>query len=178
MSGWGPLRGLSRGMRLFVLVDVLLVVLLVVVLAVTLPGRGTPDTGGGSTPVATAPTPTADADEAAADPVAFELPSGNIACEMSVEGVVCTIRSFTYATPMVPGCEAETGHVMALDAEGAGFRCEDDGIPQVDADTQLAYGARETVGDYTCASGEDGVTCTDAAGVGFRLARAQWMPLP
>ena len=175
MSAWGPLRGLSRGMRLFVLVDVLLVVLLVVVLAVTLPGRGDPDGGGEQTPVATT---TATATAPAPDPVAFTLPSGNIACEMSVDGVVCTIRSFTYAAPTVPGCDAETGHVLALDADGAGFRCEDDGVPQIDADTELTYGARETVGDYTCASGTDGVTCTDAAGAGFRLARAQWTPVP
>ena len=175
----GPLRGLSRGMQVFLLVDVLLVVLLVV-LVIVLPGR---DGGGGggqeTTATGAAPSATADAvDDEPVDAVAFELPSGNIACEMSVEGVVCTIGSFTYAAPQVAGCEAPTGHVLQLDAEGVGFRCEQDGVPQIEAGTELTYGASETVGDYTCASGTDGVTCTDAAGVGFRLARAQWNALP
>ncbi|MBO0900834.1 hypothetical protein J1G42_11740 [Cellulomonas sp. zg-ZUI222] len=177
----GPLRGLSRGMQVFLLVDVLLVLLLVVLL-ITLPRGG--DAPG---PAAATPTPTAVADAAAGDDdepgssesVAFDLPSGNIACEMSPEGVVCTIRSFTYAAPRVTGCESPTGHVVRLDAEGFRFVCEDDGVPQLPPDrAELAYGAQETQGGYTCASGKDGVTCTDAAGIGFRLARAQWTALP
>ncbi|UZN04731.1 hypothetical protein [Cellulomonas sp. S1-8] len=178
MSGSGPLRGLSRGMQVFLLVDVLLVVLLVVLVA-TLPERGRADDDAGASSTASAPAATATAtDEASTEPVAFSLPSGNIACEMSVEGVLCTIGSFTYAAPQVTGCEAETGHVVHLDAEGFRFRCEDDGIPELPPGAELTYGARETVGDYTCASGTDGVTCLDAAGVGFRLARAQWTALP
>jgi len=178
-----PLRGLSRGMQAFVLVDVLLVVLLVVVLAATLPGGGgSADTAAATTTTST-PTATSDAgdgeEDESGETVAFTLPSGNIACEMGVEGVLCSIRSFTYAPPQVTGCEAETGHVVRLDAEGFGFVCEDDDAPRVTADgPELTYGLRESVGDYTCASGTDGVTCTDAGGIGFRLARAQWSALP
>lgn len=177
MNGPGLLRGLSRGMQVFVLVDVLLVLLLVV-LVVTLPRGGAP-TGTSTASSAPTPTPTSDAgDPPAVDPVAFVLPSGNIACEMGVEGVICTIGRFTYAPPRVAGCDAATGHVVGLDAEGFGFRCEDDGVPQLQADDELSYGASESVGDYTCASGTDGVTCTDATGVGFRLASGQWVALP
>ena len=182
MNRLGVLRGLSRGMQVFVLVDVLLVLLLLV-LVVTLPRSGGVD---GARAAAASPTasgePTSDAgdgqEEQAADPVAFASPTGNIACEMSVEGVLCTIGSFTYAPPRVTGCDAPTGHVVGLDAEGFGFRCEDDGVPQVTATSELPYGSTATVGDYTCASGTDGITCTGATGVGFRLARAQWNALP
>lgn len=175
-AGW---RGLSRGMQAFLLVDALLVVLLVVVLAVTLPGRGGGGGAAASADGTASSSPSADAAPTApAATVAFGMPSGNIACEMSAEGVLCTIGSFTYAQPQVTGCEAATGHVVRLDADGFRFVCEDDGVPPVTPTQELAYGASEQVGGWTCASGTDGVTCTDAAGVGFRLARAQWVTLP
>lgn len=181
MNGAGPLQGLSRGMQAFLLVDVLLVALLVV-LVIALPGRGGAGARAAATATASTPSeaPDADGDETPSiDPVSFALPSGNIACEMSVEGVVCTIGDFTYAAPQVTGCDSPTGHVVRLDAEGFGFACEDGDVPRPAVDGgELAYGERETVGDYTCASGTDGVTCTDAAGVGFRLPRAAWTALP
>lgn len=180
MNGPGLLRGLSRGMQIFVLVDVLLVALLVVLVATLPRGGGEPPGARGTTAAAT-PVPTSDpgdGDLEAADPVAFVLPSGNIACEMGVEGVICTIGRFTYAPPQVAGCDAATGHVVGLDAEGFGFRCEEDGVPELPAGEELPYGARRTVGDYTCGSGTDGVTCTDRTGVGFRLASGQWTALP
>lgn len=182
MNRLGLLRGLSRGMQAFVLLDVLLVLVLVV-LVVTLPRSGGVD---GAQAVASTPAagaqPTADPgdgeEDADGDTVAFTSPTGNIACEMSAAGVLCTIGSFTYAPPQVTGCEGETGHVVGLDAEGFGFRCEDDGVPQVERGSALPYGSTASAGGYRCASGTDGVTCTDAAGVGFRLARAQWNALP
>ncbi|ADG74271.1 conserved hypothetical protein [Cellulomonas flavigena DSM 20109] len=182
MNRLGVLRGLSRGMQVFVLVDVLLVLALVV-LVVTLPRGGGVD---GARAAESSPTASAEAtsdagdgqEDVAVDPVAFASPTGNIACEMSIEGVLCTIGSFTYAPPRVTGCEGQTGHVIGLDAEGFAFRCEDDGVPQVTPTSELPYGSTASVGDYTCASGTDGITCTDATGVGFRLARAQWNALP
>ncbi|GIG38342.1 hypothetical protein [Cellulomonas phragmiteti] len=165
-------------MQVFVLVDVLLLVILVVLVA-QLPSRMRADAGPVSTPAPSAPAATATAGGGdGTDPVAFSLPSGNITCEMSAEGVLCTIGSFTYAAPQVTGCEAETGHVVRLDDDGFRFECEDDGVPSVPQGAELAYGSRESVGAYTCASGTDGVTCLDDAGVGFRLARAQWTTLP
>lgn len=175
------LGGLSRPIQLFLLVDLLLVLVLVVLVA-TRPERD--DRGASAAPTSTAaqaapdagdgtpPVPTADAER-------FALPSGNIACEVSSAGVLCSIGTFTYAPPTVTGCEGATGHVVSLDADGFRFVCEDDGEQRVAPGApELPYGQRRTVGDYTCASGTDGVTCTDAAGVGFRLARAQWTALP
>ncbi len=181
MNGRGPLAGLSRGLRAFLLVDVVLVVLLVVVLAVTLPGRGggaADDDRAPATATSATASPTSGSAGRSERPVTFALPSGNITCEMSPSGVVCTIGSFTYAAPQVTGCDAGAGHVVRLDADGFAFQCEDDGVPDLGTPVELAYGATQSVGGYTCSSGTDGVTCTDAAGVGFRLARAQWVTLP
>lgn len=175
----GALGRLNRAEQTFVLVDVLLVGLLVVLL-LALPRGGRSAQGASPAPSSAAPVATSDAGdgEPAGERVAFTSPSGNIVCEMGVDGVVCTIGSFTYAAPPVSGCSAATGHVLRLDDDGAAFVCEDEGIPRIEGATELAYGGRQTVGGYTCASGTDGVTCTDASGAGFRLARAQWAELP
>ncbi|MBN9327670.1 MAG: hypothetical protein J0I87_12260, partial [Cellulomonas sp.] len=42
----------------------------------------------------------------------------------------------------------------------------------------LPYGSSSTLGGRTCTSATDGVTCTDARGVGFRLARESLTLLP
>lgn len=176
MSVKSVVAGLSPAERALVVVDVLLVLVLVVLLVAP------PGGGGGGTAAATQPTspsPTAAAPTAEPDPEAFSLPTGNISCEVAADGVRCTIGSFTYAAPAVEGCEGETGHVARLDAEGFRFECETDGVPTIETGgTQLAYGSRVTVGDWTCASGTDGVTCTGADGTGFRLARASWVTVP
>ena len=114
------------------------------------------------------------------EPLAFALPSGNIACTMSVDGVTCTIASYTYAPPVVAGCTEVTGHVLVLNADGVAFDCVSGPPPAVAGDdvTVLDYGSSTSVGDYTCRSATDGVQCTDASGVGFRLARASWSELP
>ena len=130
---------LSPGMKVFLGVDVALVVTFLVLLVMAIAGGGSED---GASSSVDAPASAVgqvqaepDVDQVAADPVSFTLPSGNIACEMSIEGVVCTIGSFTYAAPQVAGCEAPTGHVLQLDAEGVGFRCEQDGVPHIAAPT-------------------------------------------
>ena len=35
---------------------------------------------------------------------------------MSVDGVTCTIASYTYAPPVVAGCTEVTGHVLVLNS--------------------------------------------------------------
>ena len=42
----------------------------------------------------------------------------------------------------------------------------------------LPYGATSTVGQYTCTSATNGVTCAGPRGVGFRLAREALVTLP
>ena len=71
-------------------------------------------------------------------------------------------------------------HTVVLDANGVSEPCVDGPAPSVaGADVPvLPYGATSTLGEYTCTSTTDGVTCTDANGVGFRLARASLTRLP
>ena len=124
--------------------------------------------------------PDASSSSTSTEPVAFALPSGNIACTMSVDGVTCTIASYTYAPPVVAGCTEMTGHVLVLNADGVAFDCVSGPPPAVAGDDVpvLEYGLTTSVGDYTCRSATDGVQCTDASGTGFQLARASWSELP
>ncbi|GEL99957.1 DUF6636 domain-containing protein [Cellulomonas terrae] len=171
----------ARNIRLFVIVDVVLVVLLLV-LAIVFASRG--GSGGGSDDAATgttaSSTPTPSSSSTSTEPVAFALPSGNIACTMSVDGATCTIASFTYAPPVVAGCTEKTGHVIVLNADGVAFDCVSGPPPAVAGEDVpvLEYGLTTSVGEYTCRSATDGVQCTDASGTGFRLARASWSELP
>lgn len=171
----------ARNIRLFVIVDVVLVVLLLI-LAIVYASRG--GSGGGSDDTTTgataSSTPTSSASSTSTEPVAFALPSGNIACTMSVDGVTCTIASYTYAPPVVAGCTEKTGHVIVLNADGVAFDCVSGPPPAVAGEDVpvLEYGLTTSVGDYTCRSATDGVQCTDGSGTGFRLARASWSELP
>jgi hypothetical protein len=108
------------------------------------------------------------------------MPSGNIACTLSVDGVTCTIATIRFEPPAVAGCTGQTGHVFVLNAEGVTTPCVDGAPPAVAGDdvATLEYGSSAAVGDYTCTSATDGVTCTDADGVGFQLASGAWSQLP
>ncbi len=103
----------------------------------------------------------------------FRLPSGNIGCAMSPDGVLCAIVTFDYTPPAVPGCEADTGVAFALDDAGAAALCTS-GIPDFGEVAVLPYGESLTVGDYTCESSEQGIRCGDAAGHGFSLRRSAY----
>src|SRR6476469_4780626 len=108
----------------FVVVDVLLVVLLVgIALSRGDGGGGADDTAG--TPAATSAStkPSGSASAPSTEVTQFAMPSGNIACTMSVDGVTCTIASYTYAPPVVAGCTEVTGHVLVLNADGVAFSC-------------------------------------------------------
>ncbi|KRD41533.1 hypothetical protein ASE38_18315 [Cellulomonas sp. Root930] len=172
----------ARNVRLFVIVDVVLVVLVIVLAIVFFSGgRGGGDTSDDGSPGATASSTPSDSSSAtSAEPLAFASPTGNIACTMSVDGVTCTIASYTYAPPVVAGCTEVTGHVLVLNADGVAFSCVDGPPPAVAGDDVpvLEYGSSTSVGDYTCRSATDGVQCIDASGAGFQLARASWSELP
>lgn len=172
----------ARNIRIFVIVDVVLLALVVVLIVVFVGGGGGggDDAGGPNPGSTTSATPSASSSATSTQPVAFALPSGNIACTMSVDGVTCTIASFTYAPPVVAGCTETTGHVLVLNADGVAFDCVSGPPPAVAGDDVpvLEYGSSTSVGDYTCRSATDGVQCVDGSGVGFQLARASWSELP
>src|SRR4029079_7725167 len=116
-------------------------------------GSGSPDEDGGSTASGSSaahPSVSASHPSTAVRPCAMR--SGNIACTMSVDGVTCTIASYTYAPPVVGGCTEVTGHVIVLNADGVAFDCVSGPAPAVAGDDVpvLEYGMTTSVGDYTC----------------------------
>lgn len=170
---------------MLVAVDTFLVAaVLVVAVVVTRPPARTappetgPEPGVSATGTRSAPTP---APTSTPGPSRFRLPSGNIACDMADEGVTCTIASITFTPPEPPEpCGGVHGHTVLLDAGGVDVPCLDPPAPTVvgnDVPT-LSYGASSTVGAYTCRSATNGVTCTGAGGVGFRLQRSALTLLP
>ena len=154
---------------------VLVAAVLVVALVVVRPGgTASPEpptgtaTGTGAAPVSSS-TP---------GPPHFQLPSGNIACAMTADGVTCTIASRTFTPPAVPGCTGTVGHTVVLDSHGVSVPCVTGTAASGSGVPTLFYGATSTVGQYTCTSATNGVTCTDGKGVGFRLAREALVMLP
>ena len=156
---------------------VLVAAVLVVAMVVTRPAApaapGTATSPGSTATGVAAPGPTP-VPSASPGPPRFRLPSGNIACDMEVGGVTCTIASITFEPPAVQGCTGTVGHTVRLSPDGVAAPCVEGPRPGVAGQDVpvLFYGAATTVGDYTCTSATDGVTCTDAEGTGFRLARA------
>lgn len=172
-------RGVGRGMLAFVVVDLVLVVALLVLVVVWVAGSTSSTTGEPSAPPTTRSATTGSATAGTA-PVSFRMPSGNIACTVSVDGVTCTIASIRFEAPVVAGCTGQTGHVFVLNADGLTVPCVDGAAPAVAGDevATLEYGSSTSVGSYTCSSATDGVTCTGADGVGFGLASGAWAQLP
>jgi len=165
---------MSRTIRIWVVVDLVLVVIALVLLAVWLSGGSAAPRAEGTGASPSASAQPSDAGSAGAQAQAFQTPSGNIRCAMSTDGVTCTIRSIAYDPPAVAGCDGKTGHVLALNDEGFSFVCVEGSTPAVPDGDVLEYGSQASVGDYVCRSASDGVTCTDADGKGFKLARAKW----
>jgi hypothetical protein len=178
----GALAGLSRGLKIFLVVDLVLIVVLGVT-AILVLGGGSSTDDRAETPVATGSSAPADTATTAATSEGerrFASPTGNIACDLTGDGVTCTIANTSVEPPAIEGCTgAGTGHVITLNADGVDTPCTDQvpGAAGGDVDV-LQYGSSETVGDYTCTSGSNGMTCVDGGGVGFRIATAERVLLP
>ncbi|MDM8083638.1 hypothetical protein QUV83_02505 [Cellulomonas cellasea] len=169
---------LSTGMKVFLGIDVILVATFLVLLVVGLGGSDDekPQANESASSVGqVAPEPSADAVEA--DPVSFTLPSGNIACDMTVDGVTCSIASAGFAP--TAECSDAQEQVFVVDATGVSEPCaESPDRSAANAGAELEYGSVEMVGAYTCTSATDGVTCVGESGEGFRLARSAFVKVP
>ena len=111
------------------------------------------------------------------DFVYFHSPSGNIACAlMSGEfaGARCDMRSLTQSFPKRPSdCELDWGDSFAIDAgarQGV-VLCHGDTVMDPNA-MVLGYGQSATLGEITCTSESSGMTCLNAKGHGFSIAKA------
>ena len=180
------LANLSRGLKIFLAVDLVLLLGLLVAVAVVLGGRsGDGGTASPSAPSAQAATDgaTDGASGATSDTAtSFASPTGNIACTMSPDGVSCTIANKQYDVPASAGCTGTTGHTVVLnEQDGVTTPCVEGPAPApASADTPvLEYGQTQTVGPYTCTSASNGMSCVvDETGDGFRVATAALTTLP
>jgi hypothetical protein len=109
----------------------------------------------------------------------FKMPSNNIFCRIgppvgnaSVGDLRCDILQVTHKPAPPRDCPLSWGDAFAISQNGTmGLRiCHGDTI-QDDALMPLAYGSQWNEGGFLCKSATTGVTCTNAAGHGFRLSR-------
>jgi hypothetical protein len=106
---------------------------------------------------------------------AFQAPSGNIACLISDEGARCDIGERSWKAPRPAGCPDAMDYGQGLtvaDGDGPGtVVCAGDSTLDPSAPV-LEYGESTSVGDFTCSSEEDGVTCReDGDNRGFFISK-------
>ncbi|UFU05303.1 hypothetical protein [Ruania halotolerans] len=189
-------RGLTPAVIALIVIDALLVLTLVIIL-ITWPNTSTPQASTSGDESATAEAAAAedgagdddgaadgespdgetdaaevDVPEGALDLTDFQLPSGNIWCEITGDAATCVIESFGFSPPTIEGCDAEdSGYRWQVTADGATPVCG--GPPeQPEGLTELAYDEATVAGDFLCESTEDGAICRSiTSGHGFQIAR-------
>jgi hypothetical protein len=107
----------------------------------------------------------------------FKSPSGNIGCMLMTgawNGARCDIFELTMSYPIPPAdCDLDWGHAFEVPAFGrAGAVCAGDTVADPGAFV-LGYGKEVTLGGVTCTSASSGMSCVNAQGHGFSLARAR-----
>jgi hypothetical protein len=114
---------------------------------------------------------------AADDYVAFQSPTGNIHCALyEWEGNTsarCDLLDLvpSYTRPPA-GCEQDWGAFFGVDRRGQGYlACVGDTVVDP-GNPVLGYGAAVSLGGISCVSAKTGMTCTNADGHGFRVARS------
>lgn len=114
----------------------------------------------------------------AQDYIGFQSPTGNIHCAMYVwEGGTearCDLRALTPSYRKAPaGCDLDWGSAFAVPARGKGYLvCAGDTV-QDPGNPVLPYGQAVSLGGISCVSAKTGVTCTNAEGHGFSVAKAK-----
>jgi hypothetical protein len=110
--------------------------------------------------------------------VGFRSPTGNIHCAMySFNGNAearCDLRSYTPSYSKRPaGCEQDWGMAFGVGAAGKGeLLCVGDTV-QDPANPVLPYGEALSLGGISCVSAKTGMTCSNAEGHGFSVAKAE-----
>lgn len=108
----------------------------------------------------------------------FQSPTGNIHCAMySFDGRTearCDLRSFTPSYSKRPaGCEQDWGMAFGVGASGKGeLLCVSDTV-QDPGNPVLPYGEAVSFEGISCVSARTGMTCTNAEGHGFSVAKAK-----
>lgn len=113
-----------------------------------------------------------------AEDLYFRSPSGNIYCGyFSYDGqtaIRCDIRAFTPSYKRPADCDLDYGGAFEItpNANRGSVLCYGDTVMSPDARV-LAYGRSIDRGGMTCVSAQTGMTCTNAKGHGFSIARAK-----
>ncbi len=104
----------------------------------------------------------------------FQLPSGNVLCEVMENALRCEIAQFNFARPAKPKeCDSDWGHAYAIGARGraevlcAGDMVVDRRVPR------LEYGQRWQGIGVTCEAERNGLRCTNGEGRRLELARGR-----
>ena len=112
------------------------------------------------------------------DYVGFQSPTGNIHCGISVWAggaeARCDLRELTQSYSKRPaGCDLDWGSSFYVGARGAGgLTCHGDTL--IDRrNPVLGYGQAVSLGGISCVSAKTGMTCTNAEGRGFSVAKAK-----
>jgi hypothetical protein len=115
---------------------------------------------------------------AAEEYIAFRSPTGNIHCSLyqwdGTTTVRCDLREYAPSyTKAPPNCEYDWGMSFAVDATGKGYlACVSDSMVDP-GNPVLPYGQAVSLGGISCVSAKTGMTCTNAAGHGFSVAKAK-----
>jgi hypothetical protein len=108
----------------------------------------------------------------------FQSPTGNIHCAMyrfnGEAEARCDLRDYTPSYTKRPtGCDLDWGMAFAVGASGKGvLACVGDTV-QNPGNPVLPYGEAASLGGISCVSAKTGMTCTNADGHGFSVARAK-----
>lgn len=110
--------------------------------------------------------------------VAFQSPTGNIHCMIHEFGgstqASCVMRDYRPSYKAIPaGCSGLNIEFTVLDwSKAGGLGCSDDMLVR-SANPVLPYGDAVSLGGISCVSAKTGMTCTNADGHGFTVAKAR-----
>lgn len=104
----------------------------------------------------------------------FQLPSGNVFCEVEEGALRCDLVEFSFARPPKPkDCDTDWGHAYSIGARGGPrVLCAGDTVVNRGA-RRLNYGERWDGVGVTCHAERSGLRCINADGRGFELSRRQ-----
>ena len=112
------------------------------------------------------------------DFIYFHTPSDNIHCMLMTgefAGVRCDMLELTQSFPKRPvDCDLDWGDAFEVgpnDRQGH-VVCHGDTVINPDS-MELGYGASAQLGEFRCTSEKTGVTCQNANGHGFSIAKAR-----
>jgi hypothetical protein len=114
--------------------------------------------------------------QAVAQDISFRSPTGNIHCMIfsgTHSGARCDLSKFTQSYSRPSDCDLDWGFAFEVGASGLGSPvCVGDTVKDPNA-TTLRYGHSVASGGITCTSTKTGMTCVNAEGHGFAVARGR-----